>query len=196
MSTSSLICIGGIVLVISLGYTYYKKRCNKPTQNGNYTPKVSNVSPQATEKPVNKQVNSRPRTSAVTFNQYAAREAFIRNIQRFAPLLQTLNNKTYNSNQWSTEIIDINDKDLTELWKLIHSDELKIKRILSQWGITSDTCTSFQCFDFHKEMYCTSDGSALKTGETYNVSKPCWILTIQGNSGKTTKSIIIKGEVK
>ena len=50
-------------------------------------------------------------------NKQSAKEAFVENVKKFVPNLNTLLDGTYNSSQWTEIIVDINNDELTSLWK-------------------------------------------------------------------------------
>ena len=137
---------------------------------------------------------------AKPINQVAARQTFLKNVDKFSSLLPSLLDGGFKGQQkqslWDDEIIDLQDQDLLALCKLVRNDEKTVKHILSQWGLTSDNCSSFQCMEFHKDMYETSEGKPLEIGEKYEVVAPCWILTIHGDDDKIVKKIVRKGVVK
>lgn len=160
---------------------------------------------QPTSKSESPATNSQPRIkvhteSTRTINQIAARNVFIKNINRFIPLLPSLTDGTYDQketqNQWDDEIIDINNFDLINLWHIVRKNSDTVKHILAQWGLTPDLCTKFQCMPFHISMYESVNGEPITVGTTYGVEVPCWILTAHIADGKTEKKVIKKGKVK
>ena len=192
----------GIALVTYILITLYRRYKQKEKSDHTEKSPIMFSEPALpvshTENPISYTDNKNVRP---VFNQVAARNAFMKNINRFTPKLHTLTDNTYSNKDiredWYNEIIDINDHDLCELWKLIYKDEAAVKRIFAQWGLSPDQCTSFYAFKMHTDMYQTEDGASVKEGGSYNVMSPCWILTTHDkDSGKDVKSVILKGVVK
>lgn len=61
------------------------------------------------------------------------------------------------------------------------------------WGIKKEDEKQFQTQPYHKERYLTSDGSVPEDGAIYKVTSPCWLLTVTGERGVCSKSVIFKG---
>ena len=147
---------------------------------------TSTVPPKAPRRP----------TTIPPINQMAAKTAFMDNIQRFIPKLNSLLDGSYNGNDWTDDVIDINESNLIEYWKKAYKESRSVLRLLSVWGLKPDMCTSFVCMDLHKEMYDKADGSSIETGLTYKVIKHCWLLTQTKPDGRVEKKVIIKGVVE
>lgn len=122
----------------------------------------------------------------------SAKEAFVENLDKFVPKLNTLLDGTYNSSQWSEIIVDINNDELTNLWKRANKKVDNVLRIFGMWGLKPEYCTSFVATEKDKEMYETLNGEAVIKGHKYVVKTPCWILTDDTQSKKT---IVLKGAV-
>lgn len=185
MQSNIILWIGGVAVAAILGIYVYKasrKETKKILTPQNKSDVVDN----------NKLVDS---AKPKPLNQMAAKVAFLNNISRFAPRLQSLCDGTYDHNDWVDDIIDINDDDLMCLWKKIHNDSKAIVRILSVWGLKPEMCTSFVCMDAHKDLYALTDGNEMEIGEKYVVKQPCWILTEVNSEGKSVKKVIVKGKV-
>lgn len=125
-------------------------------------------------------------------NKQSAKEAFVENVKKFVPNLNTLLDGTYNSSQWTEIIVDINNDELTNLWKRANKKSDNVLRIFGMWGLKPEYCTSFVATDKDKEMYETLNGEAVIKGYKYVVKSPCWILTDDTQSKKT---IVLKGIV-
>ena len=75
-------------------------------------------------------------------NPRLAKKAFIANISKFAPFLDSLNNQTFDVKEWTEIIISVNDVHLIRLWKSYVKTEKvqeKWKQLLASWQIKSDT---------------------------------------------------------
>lgn len=125
-------------------------------------------------------------------NKQSAKEAFVENVKKFVPNLNTLLDGTYNSSQWTEIIVDINNDELTGLWKKANKKVEYILRIFGMWGLKPEYCTSFVATENNKEMYETINGESIIKGNKYIVKSPCWILTDDTQSKKT---IVLKGIV-
>lgn len=121
-----------------------------------------------------------------------AKEAFLRNVEKFSPILPQLNS-SLNIESWTEQIVDINNPQLTTLWKRCLNNIAVWKQLLSSWGLRQDTCTAFTFLDKYGKMYDTADGSAPEEGCKYRVIDGCWILT-DDHSG--AKRIIKKGVIE
>lgn len=125
-------------------------------------------------------------------NKQSAKEAFVGNVNKFVPNLNTLLDGTYNSSQWTEIIVDINNDELTNLWKRANKKSDNVLRIFGMWGLKPEYCTSFVATEKDKEMYETINGESIIKGHKYVVKSPCWILTDDTQSKKT---IVLKGIV-
>lgn len=122
----------------------------------------------------------------------SAKVAFGENIDRFKALLPTLCDGSFNSSDWTDNIIDINNDELTMYWKRAHTSVDAWLRLLASWGLKPDNCTSFKAMEVHKKMYETKDGSEIVLGQSYSVIQKCWIQTDSNNQSK----ILIMGKVE
>ena len=182
-----------IAALIFLLYTGRRKTNQKPN-----TVKVSekqpNIGANCSEEPI-KRV---PQQQQI--NQIAARDAFLNNISLFSPLLSSLDNGSFGQKEvlskWDDEIIDTNDFDLINLWKLVRSNGNSVKRIFAQWGLAPELCTEFECMDYHKSMYESVNEQPISVGVRYSVVSFPWILTSHDKSDKVVKTIVKKGQVK
>lgn len=122
----------------------------------------------------------------------SAKEAFLSNIDKFISILPQLNS-SLNIKSWSEQIIDINNTQLTTLWKRSIKNVALWKQILSSWGLRQDTCKTFTYLAKFANMYVTSDGSKPLEGCKYRVVDGCWILT-DDNTGN--KQVVRKGVIE
>lgn len=122
-----------------------------------------------------------------------AKESFIKNINKFTSKLNSLLDASYNSSDWTDDIVGLNNAELTGIWKRINKNVDSILRIFAMWGLKPEYCTSFAGIDNYKEMYVTDTGACIEKGIRYIVKSPCWILT-DNATGK--KEIILKGVVE
>ena len=197
MEVSSILWIGGIAVVAVLG-VYTIKAASRKKQGGETRVKVepvigtegsTKVLPKQPQPPVDPPLPPKP------LNLMAAKKAFLNNINRFVSKLNSLCDGTYKSNDWTDDIIDINDEDLMGYWKKIHKDSKAILRVFSGWGLKPEMCSSFVSLEAHKELYTKTDGTPIEVGKNYNVVKQCWVLTEMNSDGKTVKKVLVKGEV-
>jgi len=122
----------------------------------------------------------------------SAKEAFLDNVDKFSAILPQLND-SLNVELWSEQIVDINNPQLTALWKRCLNDTYRWKQLLSSWGLRQDTCKSFTYLNKYSNMYETSDNATPEEGCKYRVIDGCWILT-NDNSGD--KRIVKKGIIE
>lgn len=122
----------------------------------------------------------------------SAKVAFLENLPRFKHLLPTLCDGTFNSSDWTDDIIDINNDELIEYWKKVHTSDKAWLRLLASWGLKPDNCISFKAMEVHKKMYVTKDGAEITLGQSYNVIQKCWIQTDSDNH----KKVVVLGKVE
>lgn len=121
-----------------------------------------------------------------------AKQAFLENVEKFRDILPQLND-SLNVESWSEQIVDINNAQLTALWKRCLKDTAVWKQMLSSWGLRQDTCKTFTYLEKYANMYDTADKSEPEVGSRYRVIDGCWILT-DNNSGD--KRVIKKGIIE
>lgn len=122
----------------------------------------------------------------------SAKVAFLENIDRFKTLFPTLCDGSFNSSDWTDNIIDIDNDELTMYWKKVHTSVDAWLRLLASWGLKPENCTSFKAMEVHKKMYVTKDGSEIILGQSYNVIQKCWIQTDSDNRNK----VLVMGKVE
>lgn len=122
----------------------------------------------------------------------SAKVAFLENLDRFKALLPTLCDGSFNSSDWTDNIIDIDNDELTMYWKKAHTSVDAWLRLLASWGLKPDNCTSFKAMDVHKKMYVTKNGTEITLGQSYNVIQKCWIQTDSDSRNK----VIVMGKVE
>ena len=122
----------------------------------------------------------------------SAKVAFLENIDRFQALFPTLCDGSFNSSDWTDNIIDIDNDELTMYWKKAHTSVDAWLRLLASWGLKPDNCTSFKAMDVHKKMYVTKNGTEITLGQSYNVIQKCWIQTDSDSRNK----VIVMGKVE
>lgn len=195
--TSTLLWIGGMVITYVAGHSLANGK--KKTEVLSLSEKLADAN--AENETLRKQLADaneeiarlRKVTSPTSSKpEMGANETFIKNINRFTTKLNSLLDASYNSNDWTDDIIDLNNEELTGIWKRIHKNVDSILRIFAMWGIKPENCTSFVGIDNYKEMYTTDTGAYIEKGIRYIVKSPCWILT-DNATGK--KEIILKGVV-
>lgn len=122
----------------------------------------------------------------------SAKVAFLENLDRFKALLPTLCDGSFNSSDWTDNIIDINNDELTRYWEKAYISVDAWLRLLASWGLKPDNCTSFKAMDVHKKMYVTKNGTEITLGQSYNVIQKCWIQTDSDSRNK----VIVMGKVE
>lgn len=165
------LAIGAIVLISRM-----RKGGTKTTRSGEGTPPTP---PGETLTPP-----SQPSKSA--------KVAFLENLDRFKALLPTLCDGSFKSSDWTDNIIDIDNDELTMYWKKAHTSVDAWLRLLASWGLKPDNCTSFKAMDVHKKMYVTKNGTEITLGQSYNVIQKCWIQTDSDSRNK----VIVMGNVE
>ena len=165
------LAIGAIVLI------------SKMRKGGGKTPQTDPV-PTPPVKPLSPPPPVKPSKSA--------KVAFLENIDRFKTLFPTLCNGSFNSSDWTDNIIDIDNDELTMYWKKAHTSVDAWLRLLASWGLKPENCTSFKAMEVHKKMYVTKDGSEIILGQSYNVIQKCWIQTDSDNRTK----VLVMGKVE
>lgn len=125
----------------------------------------------------------------------SAKDAFTNNLSLFVPHLNSLLGNDYKEETWTDLIIGINNEDLTNLWKRVHSRPEAMLRLLASWGICPDRCMEFFASKTECDIYDLADGSRITQGECYIVISNSWIYTTTENN-QTIKKIIIKGKAK
>ena len=167
------LAIGAIVLISKMrkGGEETTKHGKRPTP----TPPVKPLPPIPTAKP-----------------SKSAKVAFLENLDRFKALLTTLCDGSFNSSDWTDNIIDIDNDELTMYWKKAHTSVDAWMRLLASWGLKPENCVSFIAMEVHKKMSVTIDGAEITLGQSYNVSQKCWILTDSDNCSK----VLVMGKVR
>ena len=122
----------------------------------------------------------------------SAKVAFLENLDRFKALLPTLCDGSFKSSDWTDNIIDIDNDELTMYWKKAHTSVDAWLRLLASWGLKPDNCISFKAMDVHKKMYVTKNGTEITLGQSYNVIQKCWIQTDSDSRNK----VIVMGKVE
>lgn len=125
----------------------------------------------------------------------SAKDAFINNLSLFVPHLNSLLGNDYKEETWTDFIIDINNEELTKLWKRVHSRPEAMLRLLASWGICPDRCMEFVASKAECDNYDLADGGYITQGKPYVVVSNCWIYTTTENN-QTIKKVILKGEAK
>lgn len=125
----------------------------------------------------------------------SAKDAFINNLSLFVPHLNSLLGNDYKEETWTDFIIDINNEELTKLWKRVHSRPEAMLRLLASWGICPDRCMEFVASKAECDNYDLADGGYITQGKLYVVVSNCWIYTTTENN-QTIKKVIVKGEAK
>lgn len=192
---TNLFLVGGLIIaagVIIIAKFFSKKRTEdeplKPTMptsrqqeiRGNSTIVGTTHIPQIKEEKLDK----------IT----SAKDAFIKNISKFAPLLPTLR-ANMNAQEWKEAIIATQNMQLLQYWKQYQDKSRVWETILQTWGIKCEECSSFTAIQPYKGMYCLEDGTDIVIGNKYQVKQPCWVLTTYNDNDKAVKCVISVGIV-
>ncbi len=120
-----------------------------------------------------------------------AKDAFLKNLKCFLPLLDGLITDTYDKALWSEAMVSIDNKELLELWRKALPKPRVWLNLIASWGLSYDACMEFVAIAGREELYQTKDNSPLIVGKKYKVLSNAWVLT----SNEGNKSIIKKGIV-
>lgn len=124
-----------------------------------------------------------------------AKDAFVKNLSLFTPHLNSLLGHDYKEETFTDLIIGINNEELTNLWKRVHSRPEAMLRLLASWGICPDRCMEFVASKTECDIYDLVDGGHITQGERYVVISNSWVYTTTENN-QNIKKIIIKGKAK
>lgn len=184
-------CIAGIVGVVGVvGVVILRK--SKGAQNPTDQPQhpIPQPNPLSTELSTPPSLPVSDDNNEIT--RLSAKEAFLRNVDKFEYILPQLNDKL-NIESWSEQIVDINNPQLIELCKRCLKNVGVWKQMLSSWGLRQDTCKTFTYLDKYANMYACTDGKSPEDGCKYRVIDGCWILT---NDNNGEKRVIRKGLIE
>lgn len=193
---STFLWIGGMIITYFIGHSIANGK--KTTEIFDLSAKLSDANTEIEKlkkqlSNANTEIEKLKRVQAPpTPKQIGAKEAFVENIGKFITKLNSLLDGSYNSNNWTDDIIDLNNEELTAYWKKIYNKVNSILRMLAMWGIKPEKCSSFVGINSYKEMYVTDTGDSIEKGIRYIVKSPCWILT---DNATGEKKIILKGVV-
>ena len=123
-----------------------------------------------------------------------AKDAFIKNISMFAPLLPTLRDNM-NTQEWKESIVATQNMQLIQYWKQFQGKSEAWETILQTWGIKCEECSSFTAIQPYKGMYRLEDGTDIVIGNKYHVKQPCWVLTTYNDNDKAVKRVVSVGVV-
>lgn len=123
-----------------------------------------------------------------------AKDAFIKNISKFAPLLPTLR-ANMNTQEWKEAIAATQNMQLIQYWKQLQGKSEAWETILQTWGIKCEDCSSFTAIQQYKGMYRLEDGTDIVIGNKYHVKRPCWVLTTYNDNDKAVKRVVSVGVV-
>lgn len=135
----------------------------------------------------------------------SAKHAFLERVSDFVAILDTLTGTSFNSTEslklWTDAIVNVNNKNLTDLWtRMVEKFGTNVfdkwKRQLEAWGVKSDTCKNFTYTQGRIFGYTLQNGNPFEEGKKYSVITPCWVLTVDLPDGGVKKTIIKTGVVE
>ncbi len=174
-------CAAGIVGAVFVTKLIRRKPDSKPITDAPAKPRI----PRSTD---NTDV-----INVIHHPEGSAKDAFVANIANFTSLFEALNTGAKLSEAINDAVIEINNKDLMEMWVKICKDHKAILRILAMWGIKREDEIQFQAQKHHVDRYMLIQGQVINLNKVYKVITPCWIYTSTDNNGIVHKSVAIKG---
>lgn len=133
-----------------------------------------------------------------------SKTAFLQNVDKFIPLLNTLINNSLDVVKWSECIVETNQRKLVNLWQKYIQKYKDISQLcsvwmkqLEAWGLRCDKCNTFTYIkNRYDSLYETENGSPMEENMRYQVITPCWILTLEDEEGVVSKKVVAKGKIK
>lgn len=193
---TNLLLVGGLIIaagvVIIAKFLSNKKKDDEPIKPA--TPKVKQ---QEIHGNSSKVVATTPTPQIMEGNLdkiTPAKDAFIKNISMFAPLLPTLRDNM-NTQEWKESIVATQNMQLIQYWKQFQGKSEAWETILQTWGIKCEECSSFTAIQPYKGMYRLEDGTDIVIGNKYHVKQPCWVLTTYNDNDKAVKRVVSVGIV-
>lgn len=193
---TNLLLVGGLIIaagvVIIAKFLSNKKKDDEPIKPA--TPKVKQQEIHGNSSKV-VATTPTPQIMKENFDKItSAKDAFIKNISNFAPLLPTLR-ANMNAQDWKGAIVATQNMPLLQLWKQLQNKSEAWETVLQTWGIKCEDCSSFTAIQAYKDMYRLEDGSDVVIGNKYHVKQPCWVLTTYNVNDKAVKHIVCVGIV-
>jgi hypothetical protein len=193
---TNLLLVGGLIIaagvVIIAKFLSNKKKDDEPIKPA--TPKVKQQEIHGNSSKV-VATTPTPQIMKENFDKItSAKDAFIKNISNFAPLLPTLR-ANMNAQDWKEAIVATQNMPLLQLWKQLQNKSEAWETVLQTWGIKCEDCSSFTAIQAYKDMYRLEDGSDVVIGNKYHVKQPCWVLTTYNVNDKAVKHIVSVGIV-
>lgn len=193
---TNLLLVGGLIIaagvVIIAKFLSNKKKDDEPIKPA--TPKVKQQEIHGNSSKVIATTPT-PQIMKENFDKItSAKDAFIKNISNFAPLLPTLR-ANMNAQDWKEAIVATQNMPLLQLWKQLQNKSEAWETVLQTWGIKCEDCSSFTAIQAYKDMYRLEDGSDVVIGNKYHVKQPCWVLTTYNVNDKAVKHIVSVGIV-
>ena len=193
---TNLLLVGGLIIaagvVIIAKFLSNKNKDDEPIKPA--TPKVKQQEIHGNSRKV-VATTPTPQIMKENFDKItSAKDAFIKNISNFAPLLPTLR-ANMNAQDWKEAIVATQNMPLLQLWKQLQNKSEAWETVLQTWGIKCEDCSSFTAIQAYKDMYRLEDGSDVVIGNKYHVKQPCWVLTTYNVNDKAVKHIVSVGIV-
>lgn len=193
---TNLLLVGGFIIAAGV-IIIVKFLSNKRTDKNSIKPAMPNARQQELQSNSTKIKVPLP-SSSKTWENFdkitSAKDAFIKNISNFAPLLPTLR-ANMNAQDWKEAIVATQNMSLLQLWKQLQNKSEAWETVLQTWGIKCEDCSSFTAIQAYKDMYRLEDGSDVVIGNKYHVKQPCWVLTTYNVNDKAVKHIVSVGIV-
>lgn len=202
MELSTFYWIAGIGLAFIIGRAVLKKMSKKESKSSSEDiGSSSNKNPTLLKEPVvlvkeEKQIRDL-KGNEMLKETCSSKQAFLKNINLFLPLLPKLQHGIMNTKEWNSVILSIDNPNLTSDWE--KRCNLPIQRWidkLASWGVSCEKCTAFKGNEYYADKYEITSDSGMVEGKQYEVIDWYWVLTSTNVEGVTEKIVILKGKAK
>lgn len=193
---TNLVLVGGLIIAVGV-VIVVKFLSNKKKDDDPIKPSIPKVKQQEIHGNSTKVVATTPTSQIMEGNldkTTPAKDAFIKNISKFAPLLPTLR-ANMNTQEWKEAIDATQNMQLIQYWKQFQGKSEAWETILQTWGVKCEDCSSFTAIQPYKGMYRLEDGTDIVMENKYHVKQPCWVLTTYNDNDKAVKNVVSIGIV-
>lgn len=202
MELSTYYWIVGIGLAFIAGRIVFKKmnkkRLKKVESTSEVLSKKNHILPKGGGIPVKEERQSQTsKGNEVVNGNCSSKQAFLKNINSFLPLLPKLQHGIMDTKEWNSVILSIGNSNLTSDWE--KRCKLPIQRWidkLASWGVSCEKCMAFKGNKYYVDKYEITSDSEMIEGKQYEVIDWYWVLTSTNADGVTEKKIILKGKAK